>query len=330
MTPIAPPVPADLDLTNFPFMPLDVRRLRDSDLALDSDPEVFKAAVLLWCASWHQVPASSLPNCDRKLAKLAGYGDNLKRWSKVKTEALRGFSVATDGRLYHVVVAEKAGEAHAAKLRSAHKREVERLKKAAQRAEQKPVLPTFEVWLANFQETGDEHWTPPPSTPSVPGVSLGTGSGQEDGHPGGRDGEIDKDKDKGQGQGSNKGIGPAAGDPPASGSSSKRGSRLAPDWVLPKVWGTWALERGMPEARIRNEAEKFRNHWVSKPGKDGLKLDWEATWRNWVLRSLDEGPAPAGGPKAPLRAGDIGAIHDHNLAATEEARRLRPDLFPNS
>src|SRR5262249_39444810 len=33
MTAPMPPVPADLDLRDFPFMPLDVLRLRDSDLA---------------------------------------------------------------------------------------------------------------------------------------------------------------------------------------------------------------------------------------------------------------------------------------------------------
>ena len=24
------------------------------------------------------------------------------------------------------------------------------------------------------------------------------------------------------------------------------------------------------------------DYWISKPGKDGLKLDWRATFRNWV------------------------------------------------
>lgn len=28
--------------------------------------------------------------------------------------------------------------------------------------------------------------------------------------------------------------------------------------------------------------DRFRDYWIGKPGKDGLKSDWFATWRNWV------------------------------------------------
>src|SRR5258708_2302693 len=100
-----PLVPANVDLRDFPFMPLDVLRLRDSDLATLATGEEFKAAVLLWCASWHQVPASSLPNDDRWLARPSGAGT---AWKRVRREALRGFVPCDDGRLYHSVIAEKA------------------------------------------------------------------------------------------------------------------------------------------------------------------------------------------------------------------------------
>lgn len=322
--PITPPVPADLDLTKFPFMPLDVRRLRDSDLALESDPEVFKAAVLLWCASWHQVPASSLPNCDTKLAKLAGYGDNVRRFLKVKSAALRGFSLATDGRIYHEVVAEKASEAHSAKLKGAWTRDCARLKKAAQRAEQKPVLPTFDEWLRHFQATGNEHWNPPASPGTGGNLSPGTGSGQNEGRPEGTGSLNGQGNGEGQGQGLIGGTGATGGAPPPAESKSNRGTRLPPDWTIPKSWGFWALERGLPAERARIEAEKFKNHWTAKSGKDATKLDWEATWRNWVLRALDD-LAKSG--KGSPRAGDIAGVHDANRAAADELRRERPDLF---
>lgn len=48
-----------------------------------------------------------------------------------------------------------------------------------------------------------------------------------------------------------------------------RGSRLPPDW-LPE--GTFEQE----------EVERFRDYWTAKAGKDGVKLDWQATWRNWL------------------------------------------------
>jgi tripartite-type tricarboxylate transporter receptor subunit TctC len=46
---------------------------------------------MLWCAAWHQKPAASLPNDDRALARLAGYGFDIESWLKVKAGALRCF-----------------------------------------------------------------------------------------------------------------------------------------------------------------------------------------------------------------------------------------------
>jgi hypothetical protein len=100
MTPL---VPATVDLRDYEFMPLKVARLRDSDLVTYSTGEEFKAAVLLWCAAWHQVPAGSLPNDDRWLAKHSGAG---LAWRKLKPGAMRGWVECDDGRLYHPVIAE--------------------------------------------------------------------------------------------------------------------------------------------------------------------------------------------------------------------------------
>lgn len=109
-----PMTPPGCDLREFPFMPLDVRRLRDSTLTADESPAAFKAAVLLWATSWHEVPAASLPNVDRFLAKAAGYMAGrtvLPEWAEVRAGALHGWVECDDGRLYHPVVAEKAREA---------------------------------------------------------------------------------------------------------------------------------------------------------------------------------------------------------------------------
>jgi hypothetical protein len=105
-----PLTPPDLDLRGFTYMPLEVVRLRDSDLVVLASGEEFRAAVLLWCAAWHQLPAASLPRDDRMLANLAGFGRDLKGWRTVSEAALRGFIECSDGRLYHPVIAEKAIE----------------------------------------------------------------------------------------------------------------------------------------------------------------------------------------------------------------------------
>lgn len=104
-----PLTPLECDCRGLPFMPLDVTRLRESDLAALATGDEFKAAVLLWCASWNQLPAASLPDDDRVLARLSGY--SLAEWRGLREMALKNWALCSDGRLYHPVVAEKATEA---------------------------------------------------------------------------------------------------------------------------------------------------------------------------------------------------------------------------
>lgn len=129
----APPIPADCDLQDFPFMPLQVARLRDSDLAAECSAEACWYAVLLWAASWHQLPAASLPDNDAVLTKLIGLGRDVKTFRKHKAQAMRGFVLCSDGRLYHPVVAAQAAESWSRKLRQRWHTECARIKKANQR-----------------------------------------------------------------------------------------------------------------------------------------------------------------------------------------------------
>jgi hypothetical protein len=135
----APMTPPACDLSDFGYMPLDVRRLRDSSLASKAKGEEFRCAVMLWCASWHQVPAASLPDDDDELAQFAGFGRVVSAWLEVKKGALRGWIKCSDGRLYHPVVAEKAREAWFAKLKNAWQRECDRIRKENKRREEKKM-----------------------------------------------------------------------------------------------------------------------------------------------------------------------------------------------
>lgn len=155
-TTILPPplTAADCDLRDFPFMLLDVKRLRDSDMALTETPEACWAALLLWCASWHQVPAGSLSDDDRVLANLAGYGRVVKEWRKHKAGALHGWVKCSDGRLYHKTVAEKANAAWESKLQQRWKTECARIKKHNERNKTSYPLPQYEEWLAAGRPMG--------------------------------------------------------------------------------------------------------------------------------------------------------------------------------
>ena len=100
----------------------------------------------------------------------------------------------------------------------------------------------------------------------------------------------------------------------ANASSQKRGSRLPPDWRLPKACGEWAVSEGLSEADTRIEGEKFKDYWTGLAGSKGVKLDWQATWRNWVRKAISDRQKPGlraiqGGKTQPKR-GDLKTTRD--------------------
>lgn len=105
---------------------------------------------------------------------------------------------------------------------------------------------------------------------------------------------------------------------PSSIPAIKRGTRLAADWKLPAPWGRWALDQGYSEAAIRLEADKFRDFWISKGGKDAAKLDWEATWRNWIRNSR---AAPVGSQAPPGKQSITDVLKQQVQEMQENERR---------
>jgi hypothetical protein len=143
-----PLTPADCDLRDFAFMPLEVERLRRSRawLLAKRTPELAFYQINLWTASWHDLPAASLEDDDDVLADLAMCDP--KRWKKIKTEALRGWVKCSDGRLYHPVVAEKARESFKGKLEQRWRSECGRIKKHNERHGTKLPRPDFDEWMS--------------------------------------------------------------------------------------------------------------------------------------------------------------------------------------
>ena len=72
---------------------------------------------------------------------------------------------------------------------------------------------------------------------------------------------------------------------------NKRGSRLPQDWFLTKAMGDWATQE-RPDLDVRQVAEQFKDYWVAQAGQKGVKLDWDATWRNWVRNTKSVKPNP--------------------------------------
>jgi uncharacterized protein YdaU (DUF1376 family) len=70
--------------------------------------------------------------------------------------------------------------------------------------------------------------------------------------------------------------------------SPKKGTRLPDDWFLPVSWGEWGIGEGWTHEALRVEADTFKDYWHSVSGAKGVKLDWLATWRNWLRNSKNK------------------------------------------
>ena len=69
---------------------------------------------------------------------------------------------------------------------------------------------------------------------------------------------------------------------------SKRGTRLPPDFCPKDSDMEIGINAGLDVSQITDQIERFRDHWLSSPGQRGVKLDWNATFRNWIRRSADD------------------------------------------
>ena len=59
------------------------------------------------------------------------------------------------------------------------------------------------------------------------------------------------------------------------------GKRLASDSCLTKEWEDFCVEQ-RPELNPTKTFDQFKDYWIAQAGQKGVKLDWFATWRNWV------------------------------------------------
>lgn len=65
--------------------------------------------------------------------------------------------------------------------------------------------------------------------------------------------------------------------------SEKKATRLPEGWELPTAWFDDGYEQNLPDSEIIEQAERMAN-WSRGSPKNGAKLDWRATWRNWIKR----------------------------------------------
>jgi uncharacterized protein YdaU (DUF1376 family) len=67
---------------------------------------------------------------------------------------------------------------------------------------------------------------------------------------------------------------------------SKKGCRISDYWVPKDDDWNMAVD-ALGQVKARHEQIQFKDYWRSVPGAKGVKLDWDATWRNWVRSAAE-------------------------------------------
>jgi hypothetical protein len=313
----APLTTTDIDLKGFPGFVLDVERLLASELVALGTAEEISAALMLWCRAWQQSPPGSLPNDERVLAAFS----KAKNWKKVREMALRGFVLCSDGRLYHRFVCKQVLDAWSKRTAYRDKRdkEAERLrdwreKKQAGNAHSVPNEPRFDD--EGNASRNDSETRFKVSTKHV----RREGEGEVEGKEKGREVKALKAESLDISESAASPSAPTPTPQPskkAAPAENPLGTRLPVDWK-PSQADVEYCKTERPDLKPSLVATNFYDYWIAKPGKDGRKADWSATWRSWV-RKESAAAAPRSGlgqlPPKPTLA-------ELNAANNREAKRL--------
>lgn len=103
---------------------------------------------------------------------------------------------------------------------------------------------------------------------------------------------------------------------------NKRGTRLKDDWEPSQADLHHAFKKGLSDDTTREQAERFRDYWISKAGAGGVKLDWPATWRNWI-GSYCERQAKGGSQRPTANRSQPLSRADIAIRRIKEAKGLR-------
>lgn len=82
--------------------------------------------------------------------------------------------------------------------------------------------------------------------------------------------------------------------------TAKRGARLSPDW-MPTPGSVAKAKTDAPHVDCQAEHATFVDYWIAQPGAKGVKLDWDATWRNWMRRKEGDWKSKPGGKLTPTQ-----------------------------
>ena len=85
---------------------------------------------------------------------------------------------------------------------------------------------------------------------------------------------------------------PPPDDPTPSKPTKTRGSRIPTGFAITDDMRAWAKTNGLDYLNLDAITEKFVDYWAAKSGASATKVDWIATWRNWLRTESERHPPP--------------------------------------
>jgi hypothetical protein len=77
---------------------------------------------------------------------------------------------------------------------------------------------------------------------------------------------------------------------PVETGARKRGTRIPEGFAVDDEMRRWATDSGLGHLDLQAITVEFVDYWVGVAGAKGVKLDWVATWRNWIRRKAQDAP----------------------------------------
>jgi hypothetical protein len=97
--------------------------------------------------------------------------------------------------------------------------------------------------------------------------------------------------------------------PSKEGGGAKRATRIPDQFIVNQAMRDWAAKT-TPGVNVDNSTAKFVDHWRAKSGRDAAKLDWVATWRNWLRSDYDRVPE---GQRRVVKPPKLNGVCDHRF-----------------
>jgi uncharacterized protein YdaU (DUF1376 family) len=104
------------------------------------------------------------------------------------------------------------------------------------------------------------------------------------------------------------------------------GKRLANDFSFPLEWEQFC-QQTRPELSPVKTFDQFKDYWIAQAGQKGVKLDWFATWRNWVRSTNAPKMNPADIVRSTVAPSNLPDPALEKIKADDKKAAPMPDSF---